>query len=277
MAARTLQGVDAVDDRLPYFYTDQYDLGMEYVGYAEPDPAGGDVVLRGDVAGRAFHAFWLHEGRVVAGMHVNVWDTIDDVEALVRSGRRVDPARLADTSVPLGERRPGHACPDRRVRSRGPPTRAAPARPRRSAPGEVQRRVAGQHRRRPGTASVTGTSSVLSATRSDRSPSCWRSTRVRFVLVRTSLRAVCSHGWRRRSAMSSRCRSSTACPSPGELVRRRGEGRADGVVAPGAVLLDAGQAQLVARVDGRRAAEREEQHDRVVEVARGRSAGSRSG
>ncbi len=103
MAARTLRGVDAVDERLPYFYTDQYDLGMEYVGYAEPDPRGGDVVLRGDVPARAFHAFWLREGAVVAGMHVNLWDTIDDVEALIRSGRQVDRARLADPSVPLAE------------------------------------------------------------------------------------------------------------------------------------------------------------------------------
>ena len=103
VAARAVQGVDAVDDTLPYFYTDQYDLGMEYVGYAEPDPAGGDVVVRGDLAGREFQAFWLREGRVVAGMHVNVWDTIEDIEAVVRSGRPVDRARLADTSVPLAE------------------------------------------------------------------------------------------------------------------------------------------------------------------------------
>jgi 3-phenylpropionate/trans-cinnamate dioxygenase ferredoxin reductase component len=103
VAARTLQGVAAVDDRLPYFYTDQYDLGMEYVGYAEPHPTGGDVVLRGDVAGREFHAFWLREGRVAAGMHVNVWDTIDDVERLIRSGRTVAPDRLADPGVPLAE------------------------------------------------------------------------------------------------------------------------------------------------------------------------------
>ncbi len=103
VAARTVQGVAAVDDRLPYFYTDQYDLGMEYVGYAEPDPRGGDVVLRGDVPGRAFHAFWLDGGRVAAGMHVNVWDTIEEVEALVRSGRTVAVTRLADPAVPLAE------------------------------------------------------------------------------------------------------------------------------------------------------------------------------
>jgi 3-phenylpropionate/trans-cinnamate dioxygenase ferredoxin reductase component len=101
-AARSMLGQDVVYDRVPYFFTDQYDLGMEYSGYAEP---GGydQVVFRGDVAGGEFIAFWLADGRVLAGMNVNIWDVTDDIERLVRSGARVDPARLADPGVPLAE------------------------------------------------------------------------------------------------------------------------------------------------------------------------------
>ncbi|MFI9788365.1 NAD(P)/FAD-dependent oxidoreductase [Kitasatospora sp. NPDC051984] len=100
VAAAAMLGKDAVYDRVPYFFTDQYDLGMEYTGYAEP--GGYDrVVFRGDVAGREFIAFWLSGGRVLAGMNVNVWDVTDPIRELVRSGRGVDPERLADPAVPL--------------------------------------------------------------------------------------------------------------------------------------------------------------------------------
>ncbi|MFI1380644.1 NAD(P)/FAD-dependent oxidoreductase [Embleya sp. NPDC020886] len=99
-AARAMLGQDAVYDRLPYFFTDQYDLGMEYTGYVEPD--GYDrVVFRGDPAAREFVAFWLSGDRVLAGMNVNVWDVVEPVQALIRSGATVDPTRLADTRVPL--------------------------------------------------------------------------------------------------------------------------------------------------------------------------------
>ena len=101
-AARSMLGRDAVYDRVPYFFSDQYDLGMEYTGYVEPD--GYDrVVFRGDVAGREFIAFWLSGGRVLAGMNVNVWDVTDPIRELVRSGRTVDPAALADPARPLTE------------------------------------------------------------------------------------------------------------------------------------------------------------------------------
>ncbi|MGW1992762.1 NAD(P)/FAD-dependent oxidoreductase [Embleya sp. NPDC001921] len=99
-AARAMLGQDAVYDRLPYFFTDQYDLGMEYTGYVEPD--GYDrVVFRGDPAAREFVAFWLSGGRVLAGMNVNVWDVVEPVQALIRSGAAVDQARLADPQVSL--------------------------------------------------------------------------------------------------------------------------------------------------------------------------------
>ncbi len=98
-AAAGMLGKDAPYDALPYFYTDQYDLGMEYVGLA-PDYA--EVVIRGDRAGREFIAFWLDgDSRVLAGMNVNVWDVVDPIKALIAARNPVDPARLADPDVPL--------------------------------------------------------------------------------------------------------------------------------------------------------------------------------
>ena len=90
-------------DDIPYFYTDQFDLGMEYSGY-RPLMDGTHVVYRGDVPGREFVSFWVTpDGRVVAGMNVNVWDVNEQVQALIRDARPVDESRLADTSVPLNE------------------------------------------------------------------------------------------------------------------------------------------------------------------------------
>ncbi|OBJ09532.1 NAD(P)/FAD-dependent oxidoreductase [Mycobacterium sp. 1465703.0] len=86
---------------LPYFFTDQYDLGMEYVGHA---PHFERVVFRGDVTGREFVAFWLDgDDRVLAGMNVNVWDVLDDVKALIRSRAPVDVDKLGDSRSPLAD------------------------------------------------------------------------------------------------------------------------------------------------------------------------------
>lgn len=100
VAAASMIGTEQVYDRLPYFFTDQYDVGMEYVGDVGPDGYD-EVVTRGDVGKREFLAFWLREGRVLAGMNVNVWDVVDDVLAVIGSGKVVDRARLADPDVPL--------------------------------------------------------------------------------------------------------------------------------------------------------------------------------
>jgi 3-phenylpropionate/trans-cinnamate dioxygenase ferredoxin reductase subunit len=90
-------------DRLPYFYTDQYDLGMEYLGHA-PTGSYAEVVVRGDQTGREFIAFWLDDSRhVLAGMNVNVWDVGDPIKALITSRTRIDPKKLADPNVPLDE------------------------------------------------------------------------------------------------------------------------------------------------------------------------------
>jgi 3-phenylpropionate/trans-cinnamate dioxygenase ferredoxin reductase subunit len=99
-AARAMLGQDVAYDRLPFFFTDQYDLGMEYTGYVEP--GGYDrVVFRGDVGKREFIAFWLSQGRLLAGMNVNVWDVSEQIGRLIRAGDPVDPDRLADPAVPL--------------------------------------------------------------------------------------------------------------------------------------------------------------------------------
>jgi len=97
---RAMLGQDVAFDRLPYFFTDQYDLGMEYTGYTEPDGYH-QVVVRGDPDSGEFIAFWLAEGHVRAGMNVNIWDVTDDIARLVRARTAVDPARLADLSIPL--------------------------------------------------------------------------------------------------------------------------------------------------------------------------------
>ncbi|MDQ0381175.1 NAD(P)/FAD-dependent oxidoreductase [Amycolatopsis thermophila] len=100
-AARAILGHEVSYDELPYFFSDQYDLGMEFAGWFPP--GGYDrLVVRGDLAARAFQAFWLAGGRVVAGLHVNQWDEgIDPVKDLIRSGRTVDPEHLADPAAPL--------------------------------------------------------------------------------------------------------------------------------------------------------------------------------
>jgi 3-phenylpropionate/trans-cinnamate dioxygenase ferredoxin reductase subunit len=101
-AARAMLGHDVVYDLLPYFFTDQYDLGMEYSGYAGP----GDydrVVFRGDPASGEFMAFWTKDSVVQAGMSVNIWEQTDAIQDLVRSRRPVDLDRLADPGRPLSE------------------------------------------------------------------------------------------------------------------------------------------------------------------------------
>jgi 3-phenylpropionate/trans-cinnamate dioxygenase ferredoxin reductase subunit len=97
-AARAMLGEPVSYDRVPYFFSDQYDVGMEYSGLATPED---EVVIRGDMASREFVAFWLRDGRVAAGMNVNVWDVTDPIQELIRSGRHVDPERLGDAAVPL--------------------------------------------------------------------------------------------------------------------------------------------------------------------------------
>ena len=99
-AARSMLGQPVVYDPVPYFYSDQYDLGMECAGL--PSPGSYDrVVYRGDPKALEFIAFWLHHGAVIAGMNVNVWDVTDDIQSLIRSARQVDPSRLTDPAIPL--------------------------------------------------------------------------------------------------------------------------------------------------------------------------------
>ncbi|MGW0160975.1 NAD(P)/FAD-dependent oxidoreductase [Mycobacterium sp. NPDC003323] len=101
VAVAGMLGTPGIYDELPYFYTDQYDLGMEYVGYA---PQYDSVVFRGDVTKREYTSFWLDKkNRVLAGMNVNIWEGLDDIKAVIRSGKKIDPDQLADSKVPLAE------------------------------------------------------------------------------------------------------------------------------------------------------------------------------
>jgi 3-phenylpropionate/trans-cinnamate dioxygenase ferredoxin reductase subunit len=98
--AANIVGRGVIYDRVPYLYSDQYDLGMEYRGHA---PEWDRVVVRGDLEQREFHAFWLRAGRVAAAMNVNLWEDGDALQALVESQQPVDAQRLGDVKVPLEE------------------------------------------------------------------------------------------------------------------------------------------------------------------------------
>lgn len=99
-AASAMLGHEVVNDRTPYFFSDQYDLGMEYRGWA---PSFDQVVFRGDPSSEVFLCFWLRQGRVAAAMNANVWDTSDAIEALLAADQPIDPASLADPDVDLAE------------------------------------------------------------------------------------------------------------------------------------------------------------------------------
>jgi 3-phenylpropionate/trans-cinnamate dioxygenase ferredoxin reductase component len=99
-AARSMLGQSALYDRLPYFFSDQYDVGMEYSGLAR----GCDrVIFRGDPAAREFIAFWMFQDRVMAGMNVNVWDVTDPIKQLIQGRVAVNDRDLADMDVPLDQ------------------------------------------------------------------------------------------------------------------------------------------------------------------------------
>jgi len=99
-AARSMLGQDVSYDRLPYFFSDQYDVGMEYSGHASE---WDEIAYRGSLDDGAFIAFWLKNQRVIAGMNVNVWDVNDDVQKLIRSRQAIDVAALRDEDTPLRE------------------------------------------------------------------------------------------------------------------------------------------------------------------------------
>jgi len=97
-AARAMLGEPVSYDHIPYFFSDQYEVGMEYSGYA---PQWDEVVFRGERASGEFIAFWLRNGRVAAGMNVNVWDVNEEIRALIGSRQIVDVAKLTDPDTPL--------------------------------------------------------------------------------------------------------------------------------------------------------------------------------
>jgi 3-phenylpropionate/trans-cinnamate dioxygenase ferredoxin reductase component len=100
VAARAMLGLPSRYERFPFFFSDQYDVSMEYSGL----PTASDrVVVRGGPATRQFVAFWVRQQHVVAGMNVNVRDVAEPIQAMIRSGRGVDLARLVDPDTPIKE------------------------------------------------------------------------------------------------------------------------------------------------------------------------------
>lgn len=98
-AGRNATGSRNPYTRLPYFFSDQYDLGMEYVGHGSPTD---EVAIRGDLDEREFIAFWHRDGRVTAAMNVNVWDVVEDLKTIIERNHLIDPVRLSDPDTPLG-------------------------------------------------------------------------------------------------------------------------------------------------------------------------------
>ena len=98
VAARNMLGVKSAYEKIPYFYSDQYDIGMEYTGLATD---WDEVVFRGDPTSRQFVAFWLKDDRLLAGMNVNVWDVAESIAGLVASPLPVDRDALVDPDVEL--------------------------------------------------------------------------------------------------------------------------------------------------------------------------------
>ena len=98
-AARSMLDRGEPYTRLPYFYSDQYAIGMEYAGHHDPSD---QLVIRG--SGRQIQAYWIgDDGRVTAGMHLNDWDAIEPIKQLIESDAVIDPAHLANPDIPLGE------------------------------------------------------------------------------------------------------------------------------------------------------------------------------
>ena len=140
VAARAMLGKPATWDRLPYFFSDQYDVGMEYAGFASGED---EVVIRGDRDARELIAFWLREDRVVAGMNVNVWDVTDDIQALIRTGAAGRPRTARRPRAPLLGAIAERGLPSRRAGRagrRGVPRRRRARRRRRSSATARRRR-----------------------------------------------------------------------------------------------------------------------------------------
>jgi 3-phenylpropionate/trans-cinnamate dioxygenase ferredoxin reductase component len=101
-AGRSMAGAEDEWGDPPYFYTDQYDAGMEYWGWA--DPRVDTAVVRGKPEEGAYVVVWLSpDGQVDAAMHVNQWDDADAVKALVQAKLTLDPARFTDLDVALSD------------------------------------------------------------------------------------------------------------------------------------------------------------------------------
>ncbi|MEP9364142.1 FAD-dependent oxidoreductase [Nocardioides sp. CN2-186] len=100
LAAANLISAPAEYARTPYFFTDQFELGMEMCGHLDRGLVY-ETVVRGDISSDSFAVFWLSDDRVAAGLHVNEWDAMGDIRTLVEARALVDSDRLADSGVGL--------------------------------------------------------------------------------------------------------------------------------------------------------------------------------
>jgi 3-phenylpropionate/trans-cinnamate dioxygenase ferredoxin reductase component len=101
LAGRNLAGAGERYDRVPYFFSEQFDLYLSYLGHVR---IWDELVVRGsrEVAEPRFVAWYLRGGAPRAALIVNDQDAEDPVREVIRRGRPVDPVRLADPAVELG-------------------------------------------------------------------------------------------------------------------------------------------------------------------------------
>ena len=104
--AATIAGGDAPHTRLPYFWSDQYDVKLEYRGHASGEDK---AVWRGDRAGLKFSVFYLREGLIEAVLSMNDSNTNEVGGRLIEARRPVSESKLADTSADLAELVPAPA------------------------------------------------------------------------------------------------------------------------------------------------------------------------
>jgi 3-phenylpropionate/trans-cinnamate dioxygenase ferredoxin reductase component len=98
--ARTIMGDAQPYHAVPWFWSNQYDLKLQTVGLSSEFDAS---VTRGDPATRSFSVVYLKQGRVIALDCVNAIKDYVQGKALVVAGAKIDPVRLADSTVPLKE------------------------------------------------------------------------------------------------------------------------------------------------------------------------------
>ncbi len=97
-AAKNMLGMREAYAEIPWFWSDQYDVNMQYVGHAA---RWDEIVVRGDVAARSFTAFYVEGRRLRAALAVNRHRDIRPSRELIRSGAPVEPDKLSNEELEL--------------------------------------------------------------------------------------------------------------------------------------------------------------------------------